>query len=391
MEHLKLTWQERGQLWLRLGIRLVLTVLAVILLVRIGPPLLSLFMPFVLALVMAWVLNPIIKLVQRRVGVSRKILSLLLLLLIFAVVGGLLLVLFYNMKVELTTLFLNWESIWNSTFKPAINNIEITFSDLFAGLPVQVATVANGALDQLVTWLNNNIPAMVSRAGGAVGSFAFSIPSLAVAFIIFIMATFFISADYPRLRFLALDKLSDNLRSFLSDVKHTAVAAFGGYAKAEFLLSVVVFFILLLGFLIIGQPYSVLLAFLFSVVDFIPIVGSGTFMIPWAVVDIFTGNYRHAVEMMVIWGVVALFRRVAEPKFVGDHTGLSPILSLVSIYVGMQIAGVWGMILGPILCMILFNIYQLGVLDNMTADLRLAAGDLSALLKHRPPQDHTEE
>ncbi len=391
MEHLELTWQERGRLWLRLGIRLVLTVLAAVLLLRMGPPLLSLFMPFVLALLMAWILNPIIKLIQRRLGISRKILSLLLLILIFAVVGGLVTVLVYNMAVELKALFFNWENIWASALKPAINNIEVYFSDLFAGLPVQVAAVANSALDQLVTWLYNNIPAMASRAGGAAGSFAFSIPSFAVAAIIFIMATFFISSDYPRLRFLALDKLSDNLHGFLSDVKHTAVAAFGGYAKAEFLLSVGVFFILLLGFFIIRQPYSVLLAFLFSVVDFIPIVGSGTFMIPWAVVDIFTGNYRHAVEIMVIWGIIALFRRIAEPKFVGDHTGLSPILSLVSIYVGMQVAGVWGMILGPILCMILLNIYRLGVLDNMMADLRLAVGDLSALLKHRPPQSRTEE
>ena len=390
MEHLELTWQERGSLWLRLGIRLVLTVLAAVLLLRMGPPLLSLFMPFVLALLMAWILNPIIKLIQRRLGISRKILSLLLLILIFAVVGGLVTVLVYNMAVELKALFFNWENIWASALKPAINNIEVYFSDLFAGLPVQVAAVANSALDQLVTWLYNNIPAMASRAGGAAGSFAFSIPSFAVAAIIFIMATFFISSDYPRLRFLALDKLSHQLRNFLGDVKQTAVAAFGGYAKAEFLLSVSVFFILLGGFLLIKQPYAILLAFFFSVLDFIPLIGSGTIMIPWALVDLFGREYRHAVEIMVIWGVIALFRRLAEPKIVGDHTGLSPIMSLVSIYVGMRLGGVWGMILGPVLCLILLNIYQLGVFDNVTADLRMAVNDISALLKNRPDNSHPQ-
>ena len=54
-----------------------------------------------------------------------------------------------------------------------------------------------------------------------------------------------------------------------------------------------------------------------------------------------------SVSGSTIWGVIALFRRVMEPKFVGDQTGLSPILSLVSIYVGMKLAGVLGMILGP--------------------------------------------
>ena len=86
----------------------------------------------------------------------------------------------------------------------------------------------------------------------------------------------------------------------------------------------------------------------------------------------------------MIWGIIALFRRVAEPKVVGDQTGLSPILSLVSIYVGMQVAGVGGMIFGPVLCMVVINICKLGVLDGIAADLRMAAGDISALLKNKP-------
>ncbi len=351
---------------------------------RVGPPLLSLFMPFVLALVMAWILNPIIKLIQRRVGVSRKLLSLLLLLLLFAVAGGLLTVLVYNMVIELTALVSNGPAIWEGSVKPAIFGIETFFSDLFAVLPAQVSTVANDALDALVHWLNSSVPALITRAGSAAGSIAFSIPSFAVASIIFVMASFFITSDYPRLRFLALDKLSDNLRNFLRDVKHTAVAAFGGYMKAQFILSVAVFFILLVGFLIIGQPYAVLLAFFFAVMDFIPVIGSGTFMIPWAVINLFSGDYRHAIEMMVIWGIIALFRRMAEPKTVGDHTGLSPIMSLMSIYIGMQIAGVGGMILGPVVCLILLNIYKLGVLHNLMNDLRMAISDLSALLKSTP-------
>ena len=139
--------------------------------------------------------------------------------------------------------------------------------------------------------------------------------------------------------------------------------------------------------MVIRQPYSVLLAFLLAVLDFIPIIGSGTVMVPWAVIDVFTGDWRHAVELMVIWGVVALFRRAAEPKVVGDQTGLSPILSLMSIYVGMKLGGVLGMILGPVLCMVVLNIGKLGTLDGVLGDLRLAAGDISALLKNRPAPD----
>ena len=104
-------------------------------------------------------------------------------------------------------------------------------------------------------------------------------------------------------------------------------------------------------------------------------------MVPWAAIDLLAGNYSRAVAVIVIWGVVALFRRVAEPKFVGDQTGLSPILSLVSIYVGMRLAGVVGMILGPVVTLVVLNLLGLGLLDGWKADVRLAVRDMAALLR----------
>ena len=140
-----------------------------------------------------------------------------------------------------------------------------------------------------------------------------------------------------------------------------------------------VFFILLGGFLLVGQNYALLLALGLAILDFIPIIGSGTVMVPWAVVALFTRDFSTAVYLMVIWGVVAMFRRVAEPRFVGDQTGLSPILSLVGIYVGMKVAGVAGMILGPILILV-----GLGIFQGFWMDVTAAARDITAILSQRP-------
>lgn len=383
VENRELSWRERGRLWLRLGIRLALTVLAALALFTLVPPLFSLFTPFVLALVMAWLLNPMIKAIQKRVGISRKILSMVLIILLFAVAGGLLTALVSNIVSELASLASNWQAIW-ADLTAAGEEIGAFLSGFFEHLPPEVADAVNSIGEQLFSWLQTAVPAFLSSAASHAGSVAMGLPSFAIAAVIFVMASYFITSDYPHLRFLFLDHLSERLHGFLGNVKRTAVAAFGGYVKAQLILSIVIFFILLVGFLVIREPYAVLLAFLLAVLDFIPIVGSGTAMVPWAAVDLLVGDYRHAVELMVIWGVIALFRRVAEPKVVGDQTGLSPILSLVSIYIGMQVAGVMGMIFGPVLCMVVINIYQLGVLDGVTADLRMAAGDLAALLKNRP-------
>ena len=145
-----------------------------------------------------------------------------------------------------------------------------------------------------------------------------------------------------------------------------------------------VFFILLAGFFITGQPYGLLLALVLAVMDFIPIIGAGTVMVPWAVIALFTRDYSTAIEMMVIWGIIAMFRRVMEPKFVGDQTGLSPILSLVSIYVGMRLAGVLGMVFGPILLLVLLNLAGMGMLRGIRLDVEAAARDIAAILSQRP-------
>ena len=118
-----------------------------------------------------------------------------------------------------------------------------------------------------------------------------------------------------------------------------------------------------------------------AVLDFIPLLGSGTVLVPWAVIDLFMGQYERAAGVMIIWGVVALFRRVAEPKFVGNQTGLSPIVSLISIYVGMRVAGVVGMILGPVLTLVALNLLGLGLLDGTKADFCLAVEDAAAILR----------
>ena len=104
METQELSWRERGRLWARLGIRLALVALAWLLLMRVGLPLLSLLMPFVLALCAAWLLNPLVRTLHQRLGVSRKLTSILLILLILAVAGGLIVVFVWNIAQETAAL-----------------------------------------------------------------------------------------------------------------------------------------------------------------------------------------------------------------------------------------------------------------------------------------------
>lgn len=383
MEHKQLTWPQRGALWLRLGIRLGLTALAVWLAARFGRPLLSLFAPFLLALIAAAALNPLVKKLQRLLGWNRQVLTLLLLFLIFGLLGGGLTLLVYAAAGQLVSLVQNWGGLLDS-LQTVMDQLEALFARLLTLAPPQVNEIVENAKDSLFLWLSEAAPAALRNLGLEAGERAMGLPAFLVALVIFIMATFLLTADYPYLRSRYVQHLDEGLLRFLGQLRTTALGAFGGYVKAEFLLSVGVFFILLAGFFLIRQPYGLLLSLGLAVMDFIPIIGAGTVMVPWAFVALFTGDFTAAVELMAIWGVIALFRRVMEPKFVGDQTGLSPILSLVSIYVGMKLAGVLGMVFGPVVLLVVLNLAGMGMFRGARLDLEAAARDIAAILSERP-------
>lgn len=379
----QLTWPERGQLWLRIGIRLLVTVFAVVFVWKLGRPLLSLFMPFLLALGAAALLNPVVRALQKRLGWSRGVLSLLSLLIIFGGVGTVLTLLVRAAVLELVSLGENWQSIL-ATVQSSVLELDTFLQSIAEKLPISITASDQTVLERLVGWLEEWMQTAAPDLGNLTQfatDKAKDAAGFALATIVFIMASYFLCADYPYLRTRVVQQVDDGVLSFVRQVKTAALAAFGGYLKAQLLLTVGVFFILLGGFLLAGQSYALLLALALSILDFIPIVGSGTVMVPWAVVDLFTARYDRAIALMLIWGAVVLFRRVGEPKILGNQTGLSSIASLVSIYVGMRVAGVAGMILGPILTLVVLNLLGLGMLDGVKADLRLALEDTAAILR----------
>ena len=379
----ELTWRKRGELWLRLAIRFLLIALAVWLAWRLGPPLLSLFAPFLCALVAAALLNGPVRRLQRLLGWNRSLLTFLVLVVLFALIGAGAGLLGYAAAGQLVSLVQNWSGLLAS-LQSTLDQVEVLLSNLLTLVPPQITELVQGVVDSLLEWLSVAVPDALAALGRVAGEKAMGLPSFVIALVIFIMATYLLTADFPYLRARAAQHVDEGLLRFLVQVKAISLGAFGGYLKAELLLSVGVFFILLVGFFVIHQPYGLLLALGLAVMDFIPIIGAGTVMVPWAFIALFMGDLSTAVELMVIWGIIALFRRVMEPKFVGDQTGLSPILSLVSIYVGMKAGGVLGMILGPTILLICLNLAAMGIFHGLRLDLVAAARDILAILSRRP-------
>lgn len=380
-----LAWGERAQLWLRLGLRAVLALGGLALLIWVGLPLLSLLSPFVLALVLAWGLNPAVKWLQRHSGAPRKAISMVLVILVFAVIGGVLFGLGWAAVGQVRSLFDNRQSLLDELLEGlagVVNSVQGWLSGLGDFVPQGVITTGEDLMAAVLDWLRGqDFDRWLAQMAGQAPSMAANVSNFAVALVVFVMASYFITGDYPRLRFELTDRVPLVARDFCRSLKDIFMSAFGGYIKSQLILSLGVFAILTVGFLFMGQPYGLLLAFALAVLDFIPIIGAGTVMVPWAVIDMVLAQYGEAAGLMAVWGVIVLFRRFAEPKILGNQTGLSPILSLVGIYVGMKLGGVLGMVVGPLLLLVCINLAKLGIFRPVLDDLSLAARDINAILR----------
>lgn len=352
---------------------------------KFGKQTITLFMPFILSLMVAMSINPLILKIQSKYKLKRNIITIVLLVLIFSISLTALWVLIGAIANEVFALLNGWEEIFNG-FQSSIQNIELAAQHLLTKMNSGIEIPDHGIIDGITTTMFEYLKTAVSDFS-SLTAFArdrvVGITSFGVSILIFTMGCYFITEDYPNICSNFANKLGVNLTELLNQIKAITIAAFGGYVKARAIVAFGVSIIIFIGFVIIHQEYALLLAIIMGILDFIPIIGSGTVLVPWSIIAIITGDFTTGIQLIVIYGFVTVFRNIAEPKVVGDKTGLSPTLSLITIYIGMKLYGVIGMILGPVLTMVIINSLKIGVLKDTREDISMAVSDIIGILHNK--------
>mgnify|MGYP002576778305 FL=1 len=119
------------------------------------------------------------------------------------------------------------------------------------------------------------------------------------------------------------------------------------------------------GFLLLRVELSLLLAGLVALVDALPVFGTGTVLLPWAVLALLGGDVRMSVGLLVLYSVISLVRSLLEPRLVGARVGLPPLAALVCMYVGFQALGVLGMLLAPLAAVLARQLWDSGLLHSL--------------------------
>ncbi len=197
--------------------------------------------------------------------------------------------------------------------------------------------------------VQNTADAISAFLSNTVSSVASSLPKTLFAVAVTVISAFYFALDREKISAAFFSIMPERSRGFLRGMKKEAAQTAGRYLRAFSLLLLIMFLVLFVGLTIIGAEYALLLAAITAIVDILPVLGVGTVLVPWSVISYISGDISRGTAILILYVAVIILRQFIEPKIIGKSLGIHPLLSLFSMYVGLRVFGVIGIILAPAL------------------------------------------
>lgn len=179
------------------------------------------------------------------------------------------------------------------------------------------------------------------------------IPSILFDLIFVVIASLFILLDYPKINQMMIRRYE-----IMALIVNTVKEVLSNMFKAYFIIMLVTFIELLIGFNIVGLNHSIMFACIIAVFDFFPILGLDMIMIPWIIITALINDIALSGALLVIYMIVVITKNILEPKLLAKRLGIMPFFSLISMYIGMKIMGMMGIVIMPTLLVVMMQIYK---------------------------------
>jgi len=318
--------------------------------------------PFLLALVVVLFIEPFTKMIMRYLGIGRTAAGTISSTVFTLAMLGVVYLIGVKLLSELVS-FLNYAKNNFHLVSEYIQNATRDIESLFEALPEDQAENLAQMVQSGIVGLMNTAQSLLSNLSSRALNFAAAIPELFIFFLFFIVAVFLFN--------ISLDKMKNGFLSFFEESSRPKVdtvlgnlrGSIFGFVRAQFIFSLITYLLTFVGLLVLGINHAFAIAFLVTLVDLLPVLGVGSFLVPWAIYQALIGNWFIAIGLVVLFVVITVIRRIIEPKVLGDAVGISPLSALISLYVGYKLLGVVGLFFGPVVVLVYEAMHKEGLLN----------------------------
>lgn len=317
---------------------------------------LSLYLlPFVIGIVVSFLVQKPVKVICSKTKISKGPLTIGFVVFSYLSIVAILSLIVYLIYQWLSGLVTALPEMLPS-FLDFIDEINISLTEALSGLPTAITDYINGIPEKLV----DAVTSFGIILSDLALNFATSVPSFLISIIVTIVASCYIAYDYDKIILFAKKITPPKVWSILLDIKDTFFKNIFKMLKGYILLMLITFAELTIGLLLLGQNNAVLLAAIISIIDILPVLGTGAVVIPWALICLFTGNIWKALGLIVMYIIITIIRNFLEPKVIGNQVGLHPLITLLSMFCGLKLLGAVGLFGFPLTLIVLNDLYKRG-------------------------------
>lgn len=340
----------------------------------------KLIMPFFIALILAALSRPLTKFlssgtktvkdengdtheVKRRFHLNRNVSAVVSVVLIFVMILGIVTLICLRVVNASAVYVRQLPTFYSDTIQPGIELGLLKLEQWAADIDDAVLEAAWGAVPNVLSSLGSKVTDFSAKVLVWISSLAGSLPNMLLSTLICLIATVFIAIDFDAISaFLCRNIPAKSLKVAL-EIKDSFVSIIWQFIRSYFYIFLITATEISVGLIIIGQKNALLIGALIAVFDAFPIVGSGMILLPWAVWMLFAGNIGKGVGLFVLYLIVVIARQIIEPKLVGKHVGLRPIVTLACMFIGTKLFGVLGLFGLPIMAAIITDMNNEGVIS----------------------------
>lgn len=356
-------------LYKRILIRSIILLATLLFLYFVVPAVYNAAKPVFIAFIVALITNPMVRYIDEKLPLKRKFATFIVLLFIAVIMFILIFVIIENVIVQAQQLAASIQSNW-PLIVDTVNDIREDSNNLEKYIPEFAVVWVGSAIDTVLVWietfrtniLSTTISFTTNIISGASGFF--------VGAITFIMALVFLLIDFPKMSNFFEGILTVKGKRNFEILKVTIFSSVGSYIKSQLILATTCFIFMstLLG--IYKQDYFLLIGIFLGIIDFIPIIGAIAIMIPWSIILFSIGLTAKGFYILTVGIAFYIVRKLLEPRVMSSQSGVHPLISLISMYIGYQVYGVLGAVFAPIVAVFFVTIYRSGILDDWILDIR---------------------
>ena len=304
--------------------------------------------PFFIALIIAYFLKKPIGFLQEKCRIPEKPAAILTVLLFYVVIGLVVALAGIKALSGLERLFRELPQLYGTHIQPMALYVLEAVEKWLREMDVSFVASLEEMGSQMISSLGQMVSDLSVKAMGAASGFAAALPGLFIDLVVLIISTFFIAADYPRMRDFCLRQLGEKATAVTMQIKEYVIGTLFVCIRSYILIMSITFVELAIGLSLIKIPHAVLIALLTAVFDILPVLGTGGVMIPWMVIAAVQGNLPRALGLLVIYLIITVIRNIIEPKIVGKQLGLHPVVTLACMFLGLHLFGGLGLFGLPI-------------------------------------------